>query len=578
MKDFLQNHALNRALYFLYISTAVLFIAEFGFDLPTWSQPIIANFYLVVLSLSVTMSICRYIFIIRKFVLNAIIFDVLSIGFIIYCIYKQITFPGYGVHSWLRYAVVLKLIREFVTPRVNYKRSFLNPAQLFVLSFMGIILIGSVLLLLPNATHSGISYIDALFTSTSAVCVTGLIVVDTGSYFTHFGHTIIIILIQIGGLGILTFVSYFSYFFRGGTSYENQLALGDISNSGRIGDVFTTLKRILVITFFIEGIGALFVYFSLDSSLIPSFYDRVYFSVFHSISAFCNAGFSTVPNGLMNAGYVGNYQFLFTVALIIVFGGLGFPIVINVLKYFKNWVKRRLLFFIYGRDQYRPWILTLSSKVNLVMTLILLVVGTLVVYAGEYNNVLAVHHGIGKWVSAFFAAVTPRTAGFNQIDYGQLHFSTSLFIILLMWIGANPGSTGGGIKTSTFAIAVLNSLSLAKSKNRIEIWRREISQDTINRAFSKITLSLLVIGVAIFLLASFDGKFGLKAIVFECVSAFSTTGLTTGITSHLSDASKLVLILTMFVGRVSTLSILVMFFKKAKALSYRYPTDEITIN
>lgn len=578
MKDFLKNHAFNRTLYFLYITTLFLFIAEFGFNLPRWSFPIISSFYIFILSISVVLTICRYIFLVKELVLNAVFFDLVSIFFIVYCVYKQLTYPGPEVISWLRFAVILKLIREFVTPRINYKRSVLNPAQLFVLSFMGIILVGSLLLMLPNATHHGISYIDALFTSTSAVCVTGLIVVDTGTFFTHFGHTIIMILIQIGGLGILTFVSYFSYFFRGGTTYENQLALGDISNSGRFGDVFTTLKRILVITFFIESIGAFFIYISLNARLFPTIYDRIYFSVFHSISAFCNAGFSTVPNGFMNAKYVGNYQFIFTIALIIVFGGLGFPIVINILKLFKNWFKRRILWFIYGRDQYKPWILTLSSKVNLVTTAILLIVGTLVIYSSEYQNVLAVHHGIGKWATAFLAAVSPRTAGFNSINFGQIHFSTSLFIILLMWIGTNPGSTGGGIKTSTFAIAILNSFSLAKSKSKIEIWRREISQGTVNRAFSQITLSLMVIGISIYLISIFDGQFGLLHISFECFSAFSTTGLSMGITSHLSSASKIVLIGTMFVGRVSTLSILVTFFKKAKSLNYHYPTDEITIN
>lgn len=576
MKDFLKNHVLNRTLYSLYITTFLLFISEFGFNLPEWSEPIILNFYIFILMVAVMMMICRYIFITNKFVLNAIIFDVLSLIFIVYCIYKQ--WPHQQVTAWIRYAVVLKLIREFVVPRFNYKRSVLNPAQLFILSFLLIILAGALLLMLPNASHTGISFLNALFTATSAVCVTGLIVVDTGAFFTHFGHTVIIILIQIGGLGILTFVSYFSYFFRGGTTYENQLALGDISNSGKIGGIFTTLKRILVITFFIEAIGSVFIFFSLNPTLFSNLYDRIYFSVFHAISSFCNAGFSTVPNGLMNTNYINNYQFLFIVALIIIFGGLGFPIVINVLKYTKNWVKRHLLWFIYGRDQYRPWILTMSSKVNLAMTLILLVVGTLVIYISEYHNVLEVHEGIGKWATAFFTAVTPRTAGYNSIDFGQLHFSTTLFIIFLMWIGANPASTGGGIKTSTFAIALLNSFSLAKNKSKIELWRREISQATINRAFSKITLSLLVIGLSIYLVSLYDAQKGLLNIAFECFSAYSTVGLTAGITSHLSDPSKVVLIATMFVGRVSTLSILIAFFKKAKTLNYSYPTDEIIIN
>jgi len=386
------------------------------------------------------------------------------------------------------------------------------------------------------------------------------------------------LLIQAGGLGILTFASYFSYFFKGGATYENQIALSDITSSNKIGEVFTTLKRILIITFLVEFIGAFFIYININSKLIPEFWDRIYFSAFHSISAFCNAGFSTLQNGMMEDGFVFNYPLQFTIIVIFVFGGLGFPIVINILRYLKHFIKRYFLFFTSGENYYKPWLLTLSNKLNLITTFSLMIIGSVVIFAKEYANTLVEHKGIGKIVTAIFTATTPRTAGFNSIDFSQLHFSSIIIIILLMWIGASPASTGGGIKTSTFAIATLNFISLAKGKSKIEIFRREIADISVRRAFAVMALSLIVIGFGIFLIAHFDPKKGLLDIAFECFSAYSTVGLSLGITGDLSNSSKLVLVGIMFVGRVTMLSILIAVFKKAKALTYQYPSDEILIN
>lgn len=219
---------------------------------------------------------------------------------------------------------------------------------------MGLILVGSLLLMLPKATYEGISFIDALFTSTSAVFVTGLIVVDTSRFFTPFGQSLILILIQAGGLGILTFASYFSYFLKGGATFKNQIALSDISNSNKIGEVFITLKRILIITFLVEAIGTFFIYININKELISSFFDRFYFSIFHSVSAFCNVGFSTLPKGMMQEEFVFNYPLQFTIICIFVFGGLGFPIVINVLQFIKHVIKRYALRIMSGKDNYKP--------------------------------------------------------------------------------------------------------------------------------------------------------------------------------------------------------------------------------
>lgn len=578
MKQLFENPLLTKTLYGLYILAFFVLIFDYGFRLPDWAEQSILFFYVALLSIAVFIATSKYFFLKKKIVFNILLFDLISVLFVLYCIYKQFDISSTAISDWLRFAIILKLIREFATPKINYKRSVLNPAQLFIISFMGLVLMGTLLLMLPNATYNGISFIDALFTATSAVCVTGLIVVDTSSFFTPFGQNLIMLLIQAGGLGILTFASYFSYFFKGGATYENQIALSDISNSNKIGEVFTTLKRILGITFFIEFVGAFFIYINIDKQLIPSFFDRIFFSVFHSISAFCNAGFSTLPNGMMQEGFVNNYPLQIIVIIIFVFGGLGFPIVINVLRYLKHFVKRHILWFASGKDNYKPWILTLSSKINLITTFSLIILGTVILYAKEYYNTLNEHQGVGKFVTALFTATTPRTAGFNSIDFSQLHFSSVIIIIFLMWIGASPASTGGGIKTSTFAIATLNFLSLAKGKEKIEIWRREIADISVRRAFATMALSLVVIGFGIFLISHFDAHIKLLDIAFECFSAYSTVGLSLGITGDLSSESKIVLIGIMFIGRVTMLSILIAFFKKVKALNYRYPTDEIMIN
>jgi Trk-type K+ transport system membrane component len=237
---------------------------------------------------------------------------------------------------WVVLAVVLSFLREFSEQKLNLNRTYFNPAQIFILSFLTIISIGSILLMLPKATHNGISFVDALFTSTSAVCVTGLVVVDTGTYFTTFGQSIILFLIQIGGLGILTFASYFSYFFKGGSSYENQLTLSEMTNSQKIGDVFSTLKNIIVITAIVELTAATLIFITLDKSLINTFSDRVFFSIFHAISAFCNAGFSTLSNSIYQTGFRFNYNLQLIIIATFVLGGLGFPIVVNIIKFFKH--------------------------------------------------------------------------------------------------------------------------------------------------------------------------------------------------------------------------------------------------
>jgi trk system potassium uptake protein len=568
--------------FWISLSGLIAIISDFGFPQDEFVQDLFDGFYFIVLGIGLISTIFRYIQNRKLFLRKAFYFDLLTVSFTIWLYYLYL-FVGVPFETdlllenpiWVKIAVFFTFIREYSELKINLRRTLLNPAQFFILSFLLIIFIGSLLLLLPNATHQGISYLDALFTSTSAVCVTGLAVVDTGKHFSLFGQTIIMCLIQIGGLGILTFASYFGYFFKGGTSYENQLVLSDMTSSKKLNQVFSTLKNIIIITFGIELISATFIYLSLDSSRFTTQFDKIYFSAFHAVSAFCNAGFSTLSDSLYDPGFRFNYTLQLVIVLTFVLGGLGFPIVVNILAF----IKYKLITLVSPRkSKFKPWVLNINSRITLITTVSISLIAFIAFYCLEFNNTLAEHSGLGKIITAIFGATTPRTAGFNTIDTSALYFPTTMLVFLLMWIGASPASTGGGIKTSTFAIATLNILSLAKGKSRIEVYRREIADISVRRAFATIALSLIVIGLGIMIISNSDSEKELKSIAFECFSAYSTVGLSLGITADMSSTAKLVLIAIMFVGRVSMLSVVIAVIRKTKYTSYRYPSEELTIN
>lgn len=557
-------------------------IYDLGFDQPEWLSNILYTIYGVNFSLAFIGLIILYISKESRPQFKVWVFDFIYVFFVFFALRVVIGFqiPFFPhPNTWIYLTSIFVFVREFSAIKINFNRQYLNPAQLFIASFLLIIIAGMLMLMLPNATVNGITPVDALFTSTSAVCVTGLAVVDTGTYFTTFGQIIIIILIQIGGIGIMTFTSYFSYFFRGGSSYENQLMLREMTNSEKIAEVFSALKKILLLTFFIEFAGAIFIFSSIDANMIPSVLDRAYFAGFHSISAFCNAGFSTLSAGFYDIGFRFNYPIHIYVSLLIIMGGIGFPILFNFLSYFKHLVVGTVRSLITKREYvYKPWLINMNTRIVMLTTGILLIVGTLCFYWLEYDNTLSEHGTFGKIVVSFFNSVTPRTAGFNNVDMTAITVPTALIIMFLMFVGASPGGTGGGIKTSTIAVATLNFLSLARGKDRVEIFRREISDNTVKRAFATIALSLIVIGMAVFTIAIFEPKMDIVDIAFECFSAYTTTGLSLGITGSLTPESKMVLVVCMFVGRVSMLTLIIAFFRQIKNMKYRYPTEEISIN
>ena len=561
-------------------------LIDSGFELSVWLQQLFHLFYMSIILLSFVNTVRRYTRPkVRLTVNKVVVFDLLiSIAILVLLVLhftelfqSGLSAPADGFIA-IKIAVLVTFIREISDNNFSLNRGFLNPGQIFILSFLSVILIGSLLLMMPNATNQPISFIDALFTATSAVCVTGLIVVDTATHFTTFGQVIIIGLIQIGGLGILTFVTYFSYFFKGGVSYETQLSISEMTYSSRMGDMVTTLKSILYVTFGIEALAAILIYISIYDLSGMSVLERVFFSVFHAISAFCNAGFSTFSAGLYDESLRFNYPLQLIISITFLFGGMGFLIVVNLLRYLRYSMQRAMC-RNGQRYAYQPWLLSINSRITLITSGALLLVGLIGVMMFEYHGVLAEHSSwYGKLIAGFFTAATPRTAGFNNIDLTDLAFPTIMLTIFLMWIGASPNSTGGGIKTSTFAIAVLNTFSLARGQTRIEVFKREIADNSIRRAFSIMWLSLLVIGFGVTLISYDQPELDLIKVIFECFSAYSTVGLSLNLTTELSTFSKIVVSVIMFVGRVSMLTIFIALLKNKDERNYRYPTEEITIN
>ncbi|AMN67620.1 MULTISPECIES: potassium transporter TrkG [unclassified Psychrobacter] len=561
-------------------------LVDSGFTLSSWLQHIFHLFYLIIILLGFVATVWRYVRAKTRLSVNKVaIFDLLaSVAiFVLLAVHftelarSGLSMPVDGFIA-IKIAVFVTFIREISDNNFNLNRAFLNPGQFFILSFLSVVLVGSLLLMMPNATTEPISFVDALFTATSAVCVTGLIVVDTATRFTTFGQVIIIGLIQIGGLGILTFVTYFSYFFKGGVSYETQLSISEMNFSRRLGDMVSTLKSILYITFGIEALAAMLIYISIYDLPGMNFSERMFFSVFHAISAFCNAGFSTFSAGLYDESLRFNYSLQLIISTTFLFGGMGFLIVANLLRYLRHRTQRAL----HAHDPrygYQPWLLSINSRITLITSGALLLIGLIGVLMFEYNGILAEHSSVyGKVITGLFTAATPRTAGFNIADMDALAFPTIMLTIFLMWIGASPNSTGGGIKTSTFAIAVLNTLSLARGQTKVEVFQREIADISIRRAFSIMWLSLLVIGLGVTLISYEQPELDLIKVVFECFSAYSTVGLSLNLTADLSTFSKLVVSVIMFVGRVGMLTIFVALLKNRHQRNYRYPTEEITIN
>lgn len=482
------------------------------------------------------------------------------------------------------YHLVLLLVLSFLNLSYGLVRLLgrrTNPSLILAVSFFIIILIGTGLLMLPRSTVAGISWVDSLFISTSAVCVTGLTSVDVASTFTTTGFVIIILLIQIGGLGVMTLTSFFAMFFMGNTSLYNQLVVRDMVSSNSLNSLLSTLVYILGFTFVIEGIGTFAIWSDIHGTMGMDVHEELAFSAFHSISAFCNAGFSTLPGNLGNPLLMkGHNPFYIYISLLIILGGIGFPILVN----FKDIILyhiRRFWRFLHtwewdGRRFYHLY--NLNTRIVLIVTFLLLAVGTAGIAFFEWNASFAGMSVADKWTQAFFNAACPRTAGFSSVDLAGLGVQTLLLYLILMWIGGGSQSTAGGIKVNAFAVVVLNLVAVLRGTERVEVFGRELSHDSIRRSNATVVMSFGVLFVSVFIISILEPGLSLLAITFECVSAISTVGSSLNATPLLGSDSKLLVALLMFVGRVGLITLMLGIIKQKKHTKYQYPSGQIIIN
>ena len=580
----MKNESLLNYLYRFFDIIVLLFIVfDFGYDFQdNYNSPHVVALILLSFGLLGFNSFKYFIYRFKRnkrvVLINMIILGcILLLAAIIWFLNR--TLPSYYVLQKIKPVIEGGLIFYFLLRLMVFVRHiydiYFNPAIVFVGSFMILVLIGAFLLMLPSATTGSITFTNALFTATSAVCVTGLTVVDTAVDFTIVGQSIIIVLIQLGGIGILTFTSFFAFFFRGSSSFKEGLNTRDfIANEG-LSDVFRAALNVVIFTLSVELVGAIIIYSSImDNAVIEH---KFYFSLFHSISAFCNAGFSTLPGGILNSTLKFNYYLQCILMLMIILGGLGHNIVFNFFHYLKTY-----FFELFDKKviHKKVRIITLNTRIVLYTTSILLVGGTLFLFISEYNITLLQHDTVfGKITASAFNAVSPRTAGFSATDYGEMGVPSLLFVILLMWIGGSPASTAGGIKTSTFALATLNIVAVARGKSRIQLFGRRISADSTSRAFAILSISLITIGISILAVLIFEPEgTPLLTVAFECFSAYSTVGSSINYTPSLTEPSKYVIILTMFIGRIGMLNLMVGLLRRLNHQFYEYPRENILIN
>ncbi len=574
------------------LAACLLIVYELGFDLTAGERESIRQLYYKLLTVFFLFYTFRFLFRIkeiRKEKGRRIEIGVYLVLLIVLAVHWQHPHVSPGDSLLVRIfdsRAILYVLLLFLSILEISKRVFgvmnrhIPPGMLFAYSFLLIIAVGTGMLMLPHATvpAASLSFIDALFTSTSAVCVTGLTVTDVSATFTPLGLGILMGLIQIGGIGVMTFTSFFALSFMGNSPFKNNMVLKDMLNEESLNGIFRTLLHIIFTTLGIELIGAVVIYCGICGTMGMDTADEIFFSVFHSVSGFCNAGFSTLHGNLHDPMVSTNYLLHTTVALLVVFGGLGFPIISNFYRLIGHFFHNKWLQIIGKQKRYvHTKIIRVNTRIAGYTTLILLVAGFVLFFAFEYDNTLKDLSLSGKIATAFFGAVTPRTAGFNTVTLTSMMPATVMLTMALMWIGASPMSTGGGVKTTTFAVACLNMVNIARGKQRLEIFKREINRMTIQRAFAVIVLSVVWIIVSTFCIAAAEPQADPTAVFFECFSALGTVGLTLDLTPTLGTFSKAVLVATMFVGRVGMLTLLSGLVRQYTEKNYTYPQDSVMV-
>ncbi|MHB8765692.1 MAG: TrkH family potassium uptake protein [Deferrisomatales bacterium] len=446
----------------------------------------------------------------------------------------------------------------------------LRPNQILVASFAGAILLGAALLTTPWAARGApLGWVDALFTATSATCVTGLVVVDTGSHFTPFGQGVILALIQLGGLGIMTYSSVFLLLLGRRLSFRDQTILEETLGRRHRVTVRRVVRDVFLFTLTIELLGAAVLTAAFTRRLPLG--EAVYHGVFHSVSAFCNAGFGLYATSFVE--YRGDWTVNLALMGLIVVGGLGFTVLEDLAEAWTRWRARQ------------PVRLRLHTKVVLAATAALVPLGAVAVWAFEARNALAGLPWDEQLLAALFQSVTPRTAGFNTLDYGLLTNTTLFLTILLMFVGAGPGSCAGGIKTSTLAVVSALFRDRMLGRRRVSLFQRTLPEETVSRAVSLLVASFAFVTAALFVLLATEvgsvphrsdgGRF--LELFFETVSAFGTVGLSTGITPSLTPGGRLLLTAVMFVGRLGPLTLALAVGLKRERGKFLYAEENVMV-
>jgi len=473
-----------------------------------------------------------------------------------------------GAWAWFvgrQVAALVLMPRESVRYRRLVSQLWLHPWRLMVGTFAGAILVGTVLLTLPAATpsHEGLEPVDALFTATSATCVTGLTVTDTGSGLTLFGQLVVLVLIQLGGLGIMTFSVSLVLAVGQRLSKSREVVMQDMLDQESTGEVLSLVRFIAATTVIIEAAGALALFFGFGAHLGYTL-ATLYQAVFHSVSAFCNAGFSLFRNNLMDFSSDVGVNLIITTLIIL--GGLGFPVLRDLMA---AATRRRL-----GEAHARR--LRTQTKVVLATSATLIVVGAALFYLLERKGQLAPMPPGQRVLAAYFQSVTARTAGFNTVDIGKVGVPALVLLMGLMFVGASPGSTGGGVKTTTAAILIQALRAAFRGRTQVELFQRTVPLLVVRRAIALVVLSELVLGVVLLGLTSVE-KQPLDTVAFETVSAFGTVGLSAGATGRLTTAGRLIITALMFVGRLGPLTMAFSLLGETRPAAYRYPEERIMV-
>lgn len=463
--------------------------------------------------------------------------------------------------------LALKILRHI--PLLQSKT--LNPGMVMVMGFAFMIFVGTLLLKSPHATQKGIGWVDALFISTSAVCVTGLSSIDISTTLTLNGQWMLLGLIQAGGLGVMTLTYFFAYFLSGDMTLRSRIGLQDMLSEDNLTQIGTVLALMIGFTALVEISGAMMLHAALRSAATP-LEGLVFFSIFHSVSAFCNAGFSTLGQGLADPRVSWNTGLLSVIMSLIVLGGLGFPVVKNLW----DWVMSRIRIRIRLTTQ-RPIRLTVNSRIVLLTTFLLLVLGAIFIWLSEFALGQGTSNG-NSLFTAFFHSVTARTAGFNITPVSKLMPASAVIVILLMFAGGSPASTAGGIKTSTLAVAFLSLKRVLLGRKEIEAFGRRFSDELANRALAIILVAAIFLAIASVALCMLHPELSAMDLLFEATSALGTVGLSRDITPLLKPSAKLVLVLTMFIGRVGVLTFVISFLPRPTPPTFRFPETNIVIN